>query len=167
MGLKDVFKGHSEQQSNRRRQRSETKPQYNKNIARSVTARVKALVPFYGLSENIIAEQCLEIGTYYMIKVTQDPEKLQEMKTHLIKDRYSDTVMPHDDEATLRMGEENDTWRYLEGIKDIMVRNSRFRRTVKPGGEPFGFDCDFRSLSNLLRTVERFCKWVHHHQSGG
>jgi len=85
MGLKDVFKGHSEQQNNRRRHRSQTKPQYNKNIARSVTAKVKALVPFYGLSENIIAEQCLEIGIYYMIKVTQDPEKLQEMKNHLIK----------------------------------------------------------------------------------
>ena len=95
MGLKDILKGHTKQQNNRRGHRSQTKPQYNKNIARSVTAKVKALVPFYNLSESIIAEQCLQMGAYYMVEVTQSPEKLQEMKNHLIKEHYSKTAEPY------------------------------------------------------------------------
>ncbi len=166
-GFKEVIKGDFEQENSGKRKRSRRKPQYNKNIALNVTTQVKALVPFYNLPETIIAEQCLEIGAYNMIEVTKDPEKLQEMKNHLIRDHYNKAEPPQDDEITLRMGEKNDMWKYLEGIKHIMKSYSRFRKTVEPGGGSAGFTGDMHLLANFLRDFESFNLWIHHHKSGG
>ena len=165
MGLKDLFKDDSKRKNGEKKRRSRTKPQYNKNIARNVTAKVKALVPFYNLSEAIIAEQCLEIGAFYLIRVTQDQEKLKEMKNHLIKDHYFKTEPSENDEIILRMGEEGDLWTYLEGIRAIVKSYSLFRRTLKPGGGAMGFNGDIHALGNFLRSFEKFYIWVHHNQS--
>lgn len=166
MGFRDVFKGDSRHKKSRKRRRSKLKPQYNKNIARNVSNKVKALVPFYGLTENIIAEQCLEMGTFYMVEVTKDPEKLEIMKKHLIGDHYSDTVLPHHDVATLRLGEEASTQIILERIKVITVSFEHFRRAVMPGRGTYGADYYARNLNNLLISVEKFCQWAHNYLSG-
>ena len=162
MGLKDVFKGDSKEKNGQQRPRSRMKPQYNKNIARKVSLRVKALVPYFGLPEDTICEQCIETGVYYLIKIVRDPAKLQDMKTHLIKDHYSKPEPLNDDEVILRMGEENDVSEYLKGIRTITKSYSNFRRTKKPGSGSIG---DIHALVNFLETFERFYLWFHQYQS--
>jgi uncharacterized membrane-anchored protein YjiN (DUF445 family) len=80
--------------------------QFNMTIAEEMITCVKLLAAIYKVPGYVITEHLLQVGSYHILQVSNDPQKRQKLEEHLVKVHLLGNELS-DDESILRLGEEN------------------------------------------------------------
>ena len=78
--------------------------QFNMTIAEEMIIGVELLAAIHDVPKYVITEHLLQVGSYYILLASNDPQKRQQLQEYLFKVHLLGNELS-DDEEILRLGE--------------------------------------------------------------
>lgn len=129
MSIIDYFKTAVSKKRQSETPKWKSRQQFNAEIDPKLATTMRNLAKMFKVPHYCVVEHAFQIAFFYIIKAIRDEEKSELLGKHLT-DRHLLGFSMEDEESIIRIGEDNDTWLFLDQAKYIVAHYEKFKRAM-------------------------------------
>ena len=137
--------------------------QFNVEIDPELANTVKTLAKMFRVPNYCVVEHAFQMAFFYILKAIQDKEKSRLIAKHLT-DGHLLGFSGENEEAIIRIGEDNVNWLLLDQAKNIVARYKRFKHAMVVTERTRSMDYLDKCKRELDVAVLRFADWITKHR---